>query len=345
VTTRPLVGAAVSCALLLAIAALVALQVTRPWTDSAPQPWPRPAAGDPPRVELGVTTPALAADSARPWRLGDLEQVDAFERDARRHADIVMWFADWAHVPNFDAQQAATVAARGSVPEISWEPWDSTRPLGAPQPGFRLSSIIDGAHDAYIERWAREMAAYRRPVLLRFAQEMNGRWYPWAEAANGNRPGQFVAAWRHVHAIFDRAGASNVRWVWSPVDGDVRPEQYPGAGLVDVVGLSGFVASERVFGSPWRSFATAFGPSLDAVHALAPGKPVSLAEVAAAQTGGDKAAWIAQMFQEIERRPYIRSIVWFNVRKEADWRIESSLAAQRAFAAGLSRVVKSGPGT
>jgi beta-mannanase len=257
----------------------------------------------------------------------------------------VMWFADWAHVANFDARQAAAVAARGSVPEISWEPWDSTRRLGAPQPGFRLVSVIRGAHDRYIERWAREIAAYRRPVLLRFAQEMNGRWYPWAESANGNRPGQFVVAWRHVHAIFARAGASNVRWVWSPVAGNIRADQYPGAAFVDVIGLSGFIAGENVFGGSWRSFATAFGPSLDFVHALAPGKPISLAEVAAAQTGGDKAAWITQMFQAIAGRPYIRSLVWFDLRKEADWRIASSLAARRAFADGLTRVERSGRGT
>jgi beta-mannanase len=344
-TTRPLAGAAVTCALLLAIAGLVALQVTRPWSTAAPPPWRLPSSGDLPHVELGVTTPALARDTARAWQPSDLEQVNAFEQDARRHADIVMWFADWAHVANFDARQAAAVAARGSVPEIAWEPWDSTRPLGAPQPPFRLSGIIRGAHDRYIERWAREIAAYRRPVLLRFAQEMNGRWYPWAESANGNHPGQFVAAWRHVHAIFARAGASNVRWVWSPVAGNIRAEQYPGSGSVDVIGLSGFIADQSVFGGPWRSFATAFGPSLDAVHALAPGTPVSLAEIAAAQTGGDKATWIAQMFNEIERRPYIRSIVWFNLRKEADWRIESSRGAQLAFAAGLSRVARSGRGT
>jgi beta-mannanase len=133
--------------------------------------------------------------------------------------------------------------------------------------------------------------------------------------------------------------------VWSPVAGHVRAEQYPGARLVDVVGLSGFVAGKSVFHGRWRSFATMFGPSLDAVHALAPGKPVSLAEIAAAQAGGNKAAWIGQMFREIQRRPYIRSIVWFNVRKEADWRIESSRAAEGAFAAGLSRVVRSGRGT
>jgi beta-mannanase len=328
----------VSFVLLFAVAALVALQVTGGSSASSPKPWPLPPSGSQPRVELGVTTVALARNSAQPWQTTDLAEVNTFEQDARHHADVVMWFADWAHVANFDPKQAAAVAARGSVPEVSWEPWDSTGQLGAPQSSYQLSDIIDGSHDAYIERWAREIAAYKQPVMVRFAQEMNGGSYPWAEGINGNKPGQFVKAWRHVHDIFIRAGASNVRWVWAPVAGNVQSSQYPGASYVDVVGLSGFIADKSVFGSPWRSFATAFGPSLDALHALAPDKPVSLAEIAAAQTGGDKATWITQMFQEIQRRSYITSVVWFNLRKEADWRIESSAAAQSAFAAGINLV-------
>jgi len=331
-------GTAVSLALLLAVAVLIALQLTQSGTASAPQPWPLAAPGHTPRVELGVTTAALARDSAQPWQSSDLTQVNSSEQGARRHADIVMWFADWAHIASFDPQQAAAVAARGSVPEVSWEPWDSTRALGTSQPSYQLSDIIDGAHDAYIKRWAGAIAAYKRPVMLRFAQEMNGGVYPWAESANGNRPGQYVSAWRHVHTIFTQAGATNVRWIWAPVTGNVQSAQYPGSSFVDVVGLSGFIGDKSVFGSPWRSFATAFGPSLDTLHTLAPEKPLSLAEIGAAQTGGDKATWIKQMFQEIQRRSYIKSIVWFNLRKEADWRIESSSAAQSAFAAGLTRV-------
>ncbi len=337
-TIRRSTGAAISCALLLAIAALLALQLTWRGSASAAQPWPVPSSR--PAVELGVTTPGLARNSARRWKPDVLEEVNSFEQDAHAHAEVVMWFADWAHVPHFDPHQAAAVAARGSTPEISWEPWDSTRPLRTPQPGYELGDIIGGAHDPYIERWAREIAAYGRPVLLRFAQEMNGGVYPWAESANGNRAGQFVDAWRHIHLIFDEAGASNVRWVWSPVVGTITSEQYPGASLVDVVGLSGFVADRSVFGVPWRSFPTAFGPSLDTLHSLAPDKPLSLAEVGVAQSGGDKAAWITQMFEEIEVRPYIKSIVWFNVRKEANWPIESSLSAERAFAAGLRLVAQ-----
>jgi beta-mannanase len=325
-------------ALLLAVLGLLALQVDAPWAGDRPaaaRPWPVPAAHTAaPRVQLGVTTLALARNAHRSWRTSDLEQVNAFEQDARHHAGIVMWFADWAHNASFDARQARAVAARGSVPEITWEPWDATR--GTRQPAYRLRRIAAGDFDGYVRRWARGIAAYGRPVRLRLGQEMNARAYPWAEAANGNRRGDFVRAWRHVHAIFAQAGATNVRWVWAPVAGNVRADQYPGSDQVDVIGVSGFNGGSILFGRRWRTFASAFGPSLDALHALDPSKPVELSEIASTEAGGSKAAWVRDLFAEVRRRPYIRSLVWFNLRKETDWRIESSASARRAFAAGVN---------
>jgi beta-mannanase len=334
-------GALPSAALAVAIAGLLGLQVLGPWHDSrladTVRPWPGPRGV--PAVRLGVTTLALARNSHQRWSAAQLREVDAFEQHVRHHADIVMWFADWAHVARFDARQAGVVAARGSIPEISWEPWDSTGHSRS-QPTFRLARIIDGSHDRYIVRWAREIAAYGRPVRLRFAHEMNGRWYPWAERVNGNRPGEYVRAWRHVHRIFTAEGAQNVRWVWSPVAGSVRAAQYPGSRYVDVLGVAGFNGGTAVFRRRWRSFATAFGPTLRRVHALDRSKPVELSEIASAEVGGSKATWIRELFAEVRRRPYIRSVVWFNLRKELDWRVESSPEAQRAFAAAISRTAR-----
>lgn len=109
------------------------------------------------------------------------------EPGALQHASIVMWYSDWQEgAPSL--QQLRSVAQRGSTPEITWEPWDSSKPLYAPQPSFRLRNIIDGKFDPYIRSWARTLAAWGRPVRLRFAQEMNGSWYPWSENANGNHP-------------------------------------------------------------------------------------------------------------------------------------------------------------
>ena len=330
-------GSLVSLTLAMLIAGLLALQVTTPWRGTgtrAESARPVPANTLPPHLELGVTVQSLARNSHDPWDKDDLVEVNAFEQDAQRHAGIVMWFADWAHVADFDERQAAAVAARGSIPEISWEPWDAN--AGVHQPRYRLARIIRGDHDTHIRRWARQIAAYGGPVRLRFAHEMNGRSYPWAERANGNRRGEFAAAWRRVHRIFAAAGARNAVWVWSPVAGQVDRGLYPGARQVDVIGVSGFISEASVFSARWRSFARAFGRPLDDLHRIGPSKPVELSEIGVAGNEGRKAAWIRGMFEEIERRPYIRWLVWFNLRKEDDWRISSSGRAQAAFANGLS---------
>jgi beta-mannanase len=337
---RRLAAALLSGALVVAIAGLLALQVV--WspdggdTAGEPRPWPVAAGAKEPRVQLGATTRSLAANAHRPWRPGDLRELNAFEQHARRHAGIAMWFADWEHNTHFDAAQARAVVERGGTPEITWEPWDASG--GIEQPRYRLARIIAGDHDAHIKRWAREIAAYGGPIRLRLAQEMNGRWYPWAERANGNRPGEFVRAWNRVRDIFAAAGARNVTWIWAPVTGAARPGLWPGSDQVDVIGVSGFNGGSILFRREWRSFAEAFGPTLDFLHALSPRTPIELAEIASTEVGGNKAAWIRGMFDEIERRPYIRAIVWFNLRKETDWRIESSPGARRAFADGISRV-------
>ena len=117
--------------------------------------------------------------------------------------------------------------------------------------------------------------------------------------------------------------------------GAIRAREYPGSSQVDVVGLSGFNGGTILFTRRWRPFASPSAPR-STRPPLAPDKPVALTEVASAEQGGDKAAWISGMFAEIRRRPYIRSLVWFNLRKEADWRIESSPAAQAAFAEGAA---------
>src|SRR5205807_915765 len=157
-------------------------------------------------------------------------------------------------------------------------------------------------HDASIRSWARTLAAYGKPIRLRFAQEMNGNWYPWAENANGNRRGEFVEAWRHVHDLFRAAGAVNVRWVWSPVAlaGTITAEQYPGDGYVDIVGLSAFNGGAQLKFDRWESFAAKLGPSLAGLQKIAPRKPIEISEVGCAEQGGSKARWISGMFQTLK---------------------------------------------
>jgi beta-mannanase len=282
---------------------------------------------------VGVVTLPLARNSWQSWRPADLGTVNGFEQAIRRHASVVMWYSDWAH-PAPLQQQLRAVAARGSIPEITWEPWNATTPV-RDQPRYRLDRITAGAYDPYIRSWARTIATYRKPVRLRLAQEMNGRWYPWSEAANGNRPGEFVRAWRHVHDIFASQGATNVQWVWSPAAITMHASQYPGAAYVDRVSLSIFNGGTELRYRTWKPFAAALGRSLENLHRIAPGKPVEISEVGCAEKGGDKAAWIRQMFATLSRHPEITSVIWFDLAKGSDWRITSSPGAAAAYAAAV----------
>ncbi|HWF49881.1 MAG TPA: glycosyl hydrolase [Solirubrobacteraceae bacterium] len=325
--------------LFVLLAAFVAQQhgliVRSTTTNAAPYPVSPVAAR---ALGVGATTAALAQNSYRPWRAGDLTTVNALEQSVRRHMSIVMWYADWQH-SQLRASQLDAVARHGSVPEITWEPWDSTKPLYFPQPRYALRHIIAGDFDSYIRSWAKGLAAWGHPVLLRLAQEMNGNWYPWGRTANGNLPGQFVQMWRHVHHIFDLAGATNVRWVWSPVMGAPR-SYFPGRGQVNVLGLT--CLNEGSLGRGWRSFETICGKSIAQLHAMAPGLPIQSSETGSTELGGSKASWISEMFGYLARHSEVQSVVWFNLRKKSvDWRVQSSRSAERAFARG-SRLPRSG---
>lgn len=301
--------------------------------SAAPRPWPIPPPASA-TIDVGATTLALARNSYRPWTPQDLVGVNALEQRIHKHLNVVMWYADWAHRYPL-RQQLDAISERGSFPEITWEPWNSISEHRI-QPRYRLRNIIAGHFDSYIRSWARVIAAYGKPVRLRFAQEMNGNWYPWAEQTNGNHRGDFVRAWDHVHRIFVAAGATNVQWVWSIARLPAAAELYPGPHEVDMVSTTIFNGGHQLRFEGWRSFGHLIADRVARLHAIAPGKPIEVSEVGCSSLGGNKPAWIHGLFSSLRRLPQIRSLIWYDLFKDSDWRIESSNASAEAFRRGVA---------
>jgi beta-mannanase len=296
-----------------ALSASAAFSVTAPATAS---------------VLFGVSTPS------GPYNLAEL---DSFERNAGKKVGLLLYFQGWAY-DDFNTSLVSSVAQRGAVPEITWEPWDYR--AGLSQPDYALSTIVDGTHDAYIRRWAEGAKAYGGPLLVRFAHEMNDRYYPWSELVNGNQPGQYVAAWRHVVDVFRSVGATNVHWVWSPsvsYAGTVPLSAvYPGDGYVDWIAVDGYNGGTALPWGGWLTFDQVFGTTLNEVGTLTAAKPLMIGETSSAEAGGSKASWISDFFSQLAGRPGLKAFVWFDQDKETDWRIESSTSATQAFAAGVA---------
>ena len=280
------------------------------------------------RVLVGVSTPPGP---------NDLTALGAFEHAAGRRVAVYSFYQGWAS-GGFDGAAMSAIAARGAIPMVTWEPWDYTK--GVDQPAYRLARIAAGAFDGEIRGWATAAKRYGGRILLRFAHEMNASGYPWCEGVNGNAAGSYVRAWRHVHDVFDAVGADNVGWVWAPnvAYAGTTPlrELYPGDRYVDWVALDGYNGGTALPWGGWLPFDRIFGQSIRELRVLAPHKPIMISEVASAEEGGSKAAWIRGFFASLAKEPAVRAFVWFDWNKETDWRIQSSSAAERAFAAGVA---------
>ncbi len=216
---------------------------------------------------------------------------------------------------------------------LTWEPWKIPSAAAHPedQPDFSLQQILSGRYDSYVRDVARTLAALPVKVHLRPLHEMNGNWYPWCGTVNGNTPAELVPVWHHLRNLFMEEHAAEIEWVWSPYVSSYPdcPENefsayYPGDDAVGMIGLDGYNwGNEKEWGR-WQSFSDLFSEAYRKVTGLG-SKAVIVTETASAEGGGDKSAWIGDMFDQLTTGyPRIEALFWFDIDKECDWRLHSS---------------------
>jgi len=286
--------------------------------------------------------PQLTGEEA-PW---DMRAAYHFERLVRKRLSLLEFSAPFAKCEadcvfyTFPTDEMTKIRRHGAIPFFSWNSGVSGGNWG----DFQLSDLRSGRYDPYIRSIARRAKAWGHPFFLRFDWEMNGNWFPWGANVNGNLPGEFRLAWRHVHDIFEQVGATNVTWVWCPYATDESLASfYPGDRYVDWTCLDGYNwGPESAEPTPWRSFSDIFAPAYrQIVTEIAPDKPMLIGEVATDDSGGDKAAWIRNMFIDLRLGfPKVAGLVWFDKYDlGVQWPIETSPIASAVFAHG----VRSGP--
>lgn len=282
------------------------------------------ASAQPPGESHRVALGAYVYSADHPGRLS------RYARTVGREPVIVSSYKSWGLEP-FPRDEMEDVWNHGAVPLVTWEPWTYTeRPIS-------LRGIAAGRYDRYVHRVGRSAAAWGRPILVRFAHEMNGDWYPWGRGRDGNTPRIYRKAWKRLVRVFRTEGASNVEWVWTPnVNNGSYPfaQYFPGDEWVDWVGLDGFNWGTD---GQWRSFTEIFGPSYEALGRLST-RPMIVAETASNESGGDKAAWVASALRrEIPRFSRIRGVVWFSEDfEDIAARVNSSRAALHAFRSAIA---------
>lgn len=267
------------------------------------------------------------------------------------HFPLVHIYCAWGSKPNekFPAKQVNNIAAMGSVPVITWEPWlndfndelFATGKKGDERNRNGLRDIANGKYDQYIKEWAIAAGNANTPLFLRLGHEMNdGYRYPWGPQNNDSA--DFIAAWHHVHDVFKKQGTRNVIWVWSPHPAYSFREFYPGSEYVDYIGVGVLNYGTVAAWSKWWSFDNIFGSHYQDLAAY--NKPIMITEFGSLAIGGDRAAWYRSALQSLPAQyPRVRSVLFFNFTRDnttteqtLNWGIRNDKLTTKTIAAVLA---------
>lgn len=278
----------------------------------------------------------LGVYSAAPGQPSALEDPAILDKYIAKVGRAPAYVHDYGNVtdPLLTPSEVENLRSHGTGVMMTWQLFKS----GWSGDVITLPDLAAGRYDAALRASAQQARGLPFEVMIRFAHEMNGDWYPWSPGgAAGNVGSNYVNAWRHMVSVFRQEGATNVKWVWSPnVDYDGTypfAAYFPGDEWVDYVALDGYNWGTSGQGAnEWQSVSQVFSSAYSKLTQMS-AKPVMIAETSASEAGGDKAAWIRQGFlKEIPQRfPRVTDVVWFDRNMEQDWRLDSSSASLAAY--------------
>jgi len=184
-----------------------------------------------------------------------------------------------------------------------------------------LLEIYRGNMDEELRQWARAAADFGHPFLFRLNNEMNSDWTSYGGVVNLADPAIFTAVWQRIYRIFEEEGVDNCLWIFNPHDRQAPPSDwnnslayYPGNEYVHLIGVTGYNNGTYYtqWAEEWREFDTIYDQIWEEYSPRFGSFPWIITEFASSGIGGDKAAWIRNMFDHIETYPNIRMAVWFS---------------------------------
>ena len=289
-----------------------------------------------------------------------LDMIEDFETMVGKHQAIIASSSYWGE-QNFPTANLNIIWRHGSLPLVFWSPWDRPYEQNKGPDRFSLNAIIAGSWDEYIDRWADAAKAFGKPMIVVFANEMNGDWFPWSGIYYGGDerdvehdtwkgPANFKIAYRHVVDRVRARGATNIKWMFHtnnysyPLDTwNFAPAYYPGADYVDWLGLS--VYGQQYKDEPWANVQSLVDWPYQEMCALDPNKPIMIAEWATGEfpRSGDKAAWIKEGLDLFRTRyPRIKAAIYWHERWQnpdesySNLRVNSSVESLNAYREGVA---------
>ncbi|PSL24066.1 glycosyltransferase [Chitinophaga ginsengisoli] len=279
--------------------------------------------------------------------LTSMQDVGRYNQLTDARFDIVSCYIPWGDAARCFLQDSLmnAIYQTDAVPMITWEPWAglfhvSREDTSLMRERKMMQHISQGYFDEYLQKFAEQVRKLERPVFIRFGHEPDNPAYPWS-GTGLNTPEEYVQAWRYVHDYFDRAGARNAIWVWTPWKPEAVAQYFPGNGYVDWLGVTILNYGSSQSDGKWYTFQQLYTPYHNKPLFRA-GLPVMVAELGSLKKAGNQQGWLQDAFADMGGHfPEIKAAVLFNSsydlnivsKKDSgmlDWKLSAPLASLKA---------------
>lgn len=239
--------------------------------------------------------------------------VTDLEQQINRPFDIVLRYHDFSGTPGPGVFPDKSEIELGESRMLFFA-WESR--LFSEKTELRWSDIAAGRHDDVIRAAADRIRDYGKKVFVSFDPEMDRR--TTGQDIDKGGTADYVAAARHVHRLFEEAGASNTVWVWTVTGylgegNDQRmASMYPGDEYVDWVAYDpyNFYGCK---GSSWETFEQSISGTYRWLNENGLGhKPFMLPEYGTQYDPADPARskqWYTDIPETLQEYPNIKGLV------------------------------------
>jgi mannan endo-1,4-beta-mannosidase len=285
-------------------------------------------------LALGAA-PAIACVNVGVYQDQPSKTLPSLQKSAGKNVKTVSTYVTVGRA--LDPKLVALAQTGGVRLLISWLPDKGADSTNAP--GYRLSAIAAGKFDPELRQLGAQIKALPHGATVRPMPDPNTPWYAWSGTANGNRPGDYVRAWKHVRKVLLKAAGKKVKLMWSVYARSVPDNKqnalavyFPGGKQVDSVAADAYNFGTAQ-GLTWTAPADLFAPAYGAIQKLAK-KPFWISETGSTARGGDEGAWIGALGQLGKTMPKLTGVVWYDVKDATgDFRVPRKGAAAAAFKA------------
>lgn len=241
------------------------------------------------------------------------QNIADVEQQIGRKVTVVKRYHDFSGAGSagaFPTAEEKQLMASGHIMHFAW-----TSKIWGSNATPSWAAIAAGKDDGMLHAEAARLAAVTTPFFLDFDHEMDGK----TRSVDGS-PAEYVAAYRHIHALFAADGVTKAVWAWVPTgyqnNWSKSAAYYPGNDVVDWIGYDPYNLST----SNWQTPLQVMKPFYDwldngGLGSGAAAKPRMLGEygsIADPNNPQRRAHWLGEVPSALSALPGLKAIEYWS---------------------------------